>query len=73
MNNLPICSVCTTPLDFKDENQFVLNGFVDGDTQEIVHLSCKLGHYERKSKTPFAGMFSEMPLTVLHLENATKK
>jgi hypothetical protein len=60
-------------LDFKDENQFVLNGFIDMDTKEIVHLSCKPGHYERKARTEFAGLYSETPITILDLDNATKK
>jgi hypothetical protein len=56
MNNLPICSVCNNPLDFLNENQILFNGFFDRDTQEVVHLSCKSGHYERKARTEFAGL-----------------
>lgn len=67
MNNLPICSVCNTPLELKEGFQFVLNGFLDMDTKEIVHLSCKPGHYERKASTEFAGLYSETPLTVMDL------
>jgi hypothetical protein len=73
MNNLPLCSICNTRLDLKDGNQFVLNGFIDMDTKEIVHLSCKPGHYERKRQTPFTGLYSETPITILDLDNATKK
>lgn len=73
MKIFPICSVCNTPLDFKDENQFVLNGFLDMDTKEIVHLSCKPGHYARKAQTPFTGLYSETPITILELDNETKK
>ena len=65
---LPLCSVCAAPLDFKDDYQIVLNGFIDGDTQEIVHLSCKPGHYERKAQTAFAGMYSEMPITIMDIK-----
>lgn len=67
--NFPICSVCDTALDFKEHNDSVLNGFIDADTQEIVHLSCKTGHYVRKAKTPFAGMYSELPLTKRDLKS----
>lgn len=66
-NRLPICSVCGKRLDFKDERKVVLNGFLDRDTEEIVHLSCKTGHYENKRKTAFADLYSEMPITVMDL------
>lgn len=64
------CSVCGGLFDFKEDSSLVLNGFVDKDTKELVHLNmtCRQGHYEKKKQTEFSGQYSEFPLTIQDLE-----
>lgn len=59
-----ICSYCNTDPGLKSTNQKLWNGFLDQDTGEHVCWSCRTAHYQKKSKTSFKNLYSEVPVPI---------
>ena len=58
------CSHCKTNPGCNPNNPLIFNGFYDQDTGEFVCWDCQKLHYEKKSKTEYKYLYSEMPVVL---------
>lgn len=62
--NEQTCFYCKTNPGHKAKNETLWNGFEDKDTKQLVCWNCYEVHYEAKSKTEYAGQYSEFPVII---------
>lgn len=60
------CAHCGNVIPVKNKSSIVLDGFLDQDTKQTVGRCCYEKHYQIKSTTKYANLYSEFPLTTLN-------
>lgn len=58
------CVHCNANPGHKQNNPQIWNGFYDKDTGEFVCWDCQKLHYEKKLKTEYKYLYSEMPVVL---------
>lgn len=59
-----ICDYCKTDPGLKPGSDHLWNGLLDKDTNQLVCMDCRKKHYREKSKTEFAGLYTEFPVSL---------